>query len=1063
MNLMKAIKQTLYLIFFAMPLIAQDVILDIAEVDVDGYTQDIVVPVSMNNPNHAVGGIQFDLAISPSMVSVSGVDPESSLTGFVADFTNFLDGSSRVLMYNQSAPDGISAGGSGIVLNLHFDGTNVLSALLVLEMSDVIVSAIDGQTLTTTATNGTITIGDVASLSMSNATGDVNETVELSFSLTNDGSVGGVQFDLFDTPDYVDATSFTTTDRTAGFNVSFSEIGEGVRVILLSEDNADIAPGDGPILTGQFFIHENAYAGDAVLNYENVIVTDSFGGEYWIASADTGVVTVFPGYIEEPGNLVAESGLDNRVELSWEAPVGPIPPTVPFTIEILTDNFPGETSWDLRHMDGDTLVASIASGDLTDAATEYTWDLEIPSGAYIFTIYDTFGDGICCAYGVGNYRLILDGVEFASGGEFASDESVTFNTNDGRYNRIQHVYLTDMPYEKESGIESVRTDYSLSHPIFMESGYFEVSEPNVQNIREIEIDEYHIYRSVGNDQNFEDLSVVDGTVTEYTDLDVDNSVTYYYYVTAMYPSGVESGPTNTVSATPVEWVEISISSGSALSGQTDTLDIFISNETDIGLFYFEIMDNPNVIESYAALTTDRTDGWSIDVVDLPSGAMAVTGFTFGTPLIEGDGPVCRVIVYPVADQATTAMLTFSNASSIQDMNSIPLNWTSSPGFFDVTIETQYLTITDGQGLAGGTADVSVILQNTQDIYGIQFDLANYPPMLTGISFSESSDFDFSDWSIEGEQIGNNYRILMNDNTLQNPISAGLYHLGDVSYSVSSSAPDGQVVEVTVGNMVLSDINAIPMHAEANASAVYVGTPPALYSIENVSGNLAPGGTGTFEIHLANTEAVFVSEFSLVDIPNDMIINEMTGMGRFVNGVIDNPGEGEGGAYDFSGYDFATGIAAGDGAIISVDVTFSQTINTNSLVILLKETFSADVTFSGISSHSIGFGQFTGGTVSNENELSIPGEFALHANYPNPFNPTTIIAYDLAKQSNVDLIIYDLMGREIRTLVHLNQSAGKQIAVWDGRDNMGQAVSAGVYIYQLRAGDFLSNRKMVFMK
>ena len=110
-----------------------------------------------------------------------------------------------------------------------------------------------------------------------------------------------------------------------------------------------------------------------------------------------------------------------------------------------------------------------------------------------------------------------------------------------------------------------------------------------------------------------------------------------------------------------------------------------------------------------------------------------------------------------------------------------------------------------------------------------------------------------------------------------------------------------------------------------------------------------------------------------------------------------------------------------------------------------------------------FGQFSGNNLSNDEVTSTPGIFALHANYPNPFNPTTMIAYDLAEQTNVSLVIFDLMGREVRTLVQMNQSSGKQIVMWDAQDNMGYPVSAGLYIYQLRAGNHLFTRKMVLIK
>jgi len=99
-------------------------------------------------------------------------------------------------------------------------------------------------------------------------------------------------------------------------------------------------------------------------------------------------------------------------------------------------------------------------------------------------------------------------------------------------------------------------------------------------------------------------------------------------------------------------------------------------------------------------------------------------------------------------------------------------------------------------------------------------------------------------------------------------------------------------------------------------------------------------------------------------------------------------------------------------------------------------------------------------IANE---ALPMVFALHQNYPNPFNPTTMIKYDLPKESNVKLVIYDLMGREVRTLVSAKQSAGYKAIQWDSKNNAGRFVSSGYYICVMNAGEFHKNIKMILIK
>jgi hypothetical protein len=99
---------------------------------------------------------------------------------------------------------------------------------------------------------------------------------------------------------------------------------------------------------------------------------------------------------------------------------------------------------------------------------------------------------------------------------------------------------------------------------------------------------------------------------------------------------------------------------------------------------------------------------------------------------------------------------------------------------------------------------------------------------------------------------------------------------------------------------------------------------------------------------------------------------------------------------------------------------------------------------------------------SDNDL-IPEAFALYANYPNPFNPTTTISYDLPEQARATLGIYDILGKQIKTLVNQSQDAGNRIAVWDGTDDLGKQVSAGVYLYRIEAGEFTQTRKMLLLK
>ena len=94
---------------------------------------------------------------------------------------------------------------------------------------------------------------------------------------------------------------------------------------------------------------------------------------------------------------------------------------------------------------------------------------------------------------------------------------------------------------------------------------------------------------------------------------------------------------------------------------------------------------------------------------------------------------------------------------------------------------------------------------------------------------------------------------------------------------------------------------------------------------------------------------------------------------------------------------------------------------------------------------------------------IPEVFALHQNYPNPFNPVTTLRYDLPENGHVNITVYDMLGREVKTFLNHTQDAGFKSVIWDATNDYGKPVSAGVYLYQIQAGEFVQTKKMVLLK
>ncbi len=102
-------------------------------------------------------------------------------------------------------------------------------------------------------------------------------------------------------------------------------------------------------------------------------------------------------------------------------------------------------------------------------------------------------------------------------------------------------------------------------------------------------------------------------------------------------------------------------------------------------------------------------------------------------------------------------------------------------------------------------------------------------------------------------------------------------------------------------------------------------------------------------------------------------------------------------------------------------------------------------------------------ILNVNPGQVPAEFALSQNYPNPFNPTTTLSYSLPKSTQVSIVVYDLLGSPVKTLVNEAQSAGSFQVVWNATNDLGVQVPSGNYIVKMVAGDFVQTRKMTLLK
>ena len=112
---------------------------------------------------------------------------------------------------------------------------------------------------------------------------------------------------------------------------------------------------------------------------------------------------------------------------------------------------------------------------------------------------------------------------------------------------------------------------------------------------------------------------------------------------------------------------------------------------------------------------------------------------------------------------------------------------------------------------------------------------------------------------------------------------------------------------------------------------------------------------------------------------------------------------------------------------------------------------------------IGAYEGSGVEVGIAEESKLPRKFSLRQNYPNPFNPTTMIGFDIPEKAHVKVVIYDILGCEVRTLVDEEMVPGRYSIIWDGTNNAGELVPSGVYIYSFMSKDYRSTKKMILVR
>ncbi|MFH1195581.1 MAG: YCF48-related protein [bacterium] len=232
-----------------------------------------------------------------------------------------------------------------------------------------------------------------------------------------------------------------------------------------------------------------------------------------------------------------------------------------------------------------------------------------------------------------------------------------------------------------------------------------------------------------------------------------------------------------------------------------------------------------------------------------------------------------------------------------------------------------------------------------------------------------------------------------------------------------------------------------------------------FTIQN-TGSALPFGNIDNPEHggIASGNNFQITGWALTPQPNEIPIDGST-ISVFIDGVnLGNP------EYNIIRGDIAVQFP---GLVNSNNAGISFTLNTTAYEDGLHNIYFSIMDNNGNFSEQIGARHFTiqnHSTVDVSDGITIPKETNLHPAYPNPFNPSTTINFDLSEQANITVIVYDILGRKIRTLIDNEfKTAGKYNLFWNGRNNYGSELATGIYFIVMKTGSFIKTQKCVLMR
>ncbi|NOZ08407.1 MAG: T9SS type A sorting domain-containing protein, partial [FCB group bacterium] len=915
------------------------------------------------------------------------------------------------------------------------------------------------------------------------------EDVVVTVSMANEEAVGGFQFDMADTPDYLTLTGIAGTDRVpADWALNVTEQGDGQgRVLGFSFTGTLIDPGTGPILELTFATQ----AGDpqeVSLCTTDEVVSNASGDGFLVTSGCSSVnltvlfIDVLVDSISEPvdqgGSVDVPVYVDNPLPFyGMEMHISDIPESVTALDVVPSDRFPDQAMFSFSELDGELTVlwfsltltpVDIGSGELFTITYEVEGDA--PDGTTALHIENTtvfsdlvgnsmFWNGTDGSLEIGLPDVILS-LEQTGDGTFQ-----ILMTNNGPVSGFQ-IDITDVPdyytFMNAAGTARVPSDWMISGSEYEGS-----------------------FRLIGFSLTGSQIPAGEGAFldveADFLDMDFESELCFTNatisdpdaeaYYTATFCETFINPFEQYVTHFTVEIPETGVNSLVVIQ---DVIGIDPGDE--IGLFDEAAITNSGDCSSQLGELLVGTGVWQGEQLNL-TGIGSIDNCDFGGFQLPGyvDGnPIVYKVWKPADQMEYMAVATYTSgtgtwgemitALTLEVVTSVTQEVTIQAyrnNLFSFNVELDNPSVPDILG------DLVLIARNDAgDFYVPSYGIEtlNTFEMYEGYSTFPNGADDIV-LAVEGTPIdpGSCFEIssFMNDLIAYlptEPMSAE-DAFGDVAESillVSNDAGEFYVPSLGVNSMPwMYPGEAYNIFLQGAGGLTYCYPSPALARNDNSERIEALNEAGR-SLHYEPVETgkaypIIITELDGMAQPGDEIVAYDKGVVVGATRITDLSQPVVVAAWSsYSSYDVELpGYQAGD----EIELRLWSATEQRELRV------DADLTNDYYEDGS----PLSYGSITVRNMDAVPQAYTLSQNYPNPFNPATTIEFSVVGDSRVTLAIYDITGRLIRTLVNGNLAEGYYNVTWDGRDAANNTVSAGMYIYTLSAGSETISHKMVMMK